>query len=122
MLLSLKLKMLRGGKEASQSRCPEGEPSDHIIVTGVAPAHQIRQRNAVQIAVDGLIQPLPERQRAAFRRMGTGRCARFQTGYRGKRFFRQPQDLPCGVLFRRLRQSVAAALAADAAEQLGLDQ
>ena len=78
---------------------------------------QVCQRNAVQIAVNELVQLFPDRERLALFRPGATVHLTVQTGHRGQRPLGQPQNLPHGVVLQLPAEAVAAALAA-----LPLDQ
>ena len=85
-------------------------------------AQQVRERILIKILVDDVVQPGPERQRAAFGRAVTRRAAGLETRNRCERALHQPQDLARSELIGALAQAVAAALAAHPLDHTALDE
>ena len=100
-----------------------GSPySYYVVISRGTLLDQIGDGHAFQIVMDHLIQPLPQRQRAALLRPGAGFSGSLQTGHRGEGLLRQPQDAAHRVLLGVLRQPVSAALAPQAFHDLCLYQ
>ena len=96
--------------------------SYYVVISRGTLLDQIGNGHAFQVILNHLIQSLPQRQRAALPRPGTGSSSLLQTGHRRQGFLRQPQDRADGVLLRRFRQLITAALAPQAVQKPGLHQ